>query len=635
MKRTLVLGIAGGVLAAALVAAPALKGGEERIESSPVAREKEEAGEERVRELDDKLSKAKASADSAVGGGRFDEAEAVLLDFLNDVQEDPWKTRAEKALKTLETKAEEALSTQRIQVDGLASRGDPVKAHEMLMEAVAKTTARLKKSLAGDLKKLEQRRREAEEKRAKLEKLLVETRREALAHMEKGKLTEVVKAYEKLRADARLADARSLLTKELAAFRKLQAVVDAAETEAASRVGKQITAHGITGTIAGAGGGNIRIASGEAELVRPILKLDLKTLLGLTGLKADGSTDPTGTAMLYLWRGDMDRASRILEQQLQEGKDISVLSWLLADVDRRSAESKAARLSESLKTLVAEKKWTEAHAALTALKEDCYGTRAYVEAETYLDSIAARVEEEALKKENEAGGTPSADGPSGKGFDDLHPIPGMVGKIRRIPGLNGFQAEYRFDGDDDLKDWEGKGPVSDKWTVKDGALVGTEGSITHKLPFVDNILIEAKVQSTSRFALQVGEYRFDWYPQGSGGTSVHATSQGTDLPGGSNYLYRMPPGTLLMRWTIKKNIIMWYCWGNKAIIKAKDWGTPKKDRTITLGLSSYSGTGGKTSRTPPTDDAGDPPHVRFEEITIRGSVDGEWLRATLRSAIEK
>ena len=32
-----------------------------------------------------------------------------------------------------------------------------------------------------------------------------------------------------------------------------------------------------------------------------------------------------------------------------------------------------------------------------------------------------------------------------------------------------------------------------------------------------------------------------------------------------------------MRWTRKKNAFLWYCWGNKAIAKAKDWGTVADD----------------------------------------------------------
>jgi hypothetical protein len=220
----------------------------------------------------------------------------------------------------------------------------------------------------------------------------------------------------------------------------------------------------------------------------------------------------------------------------------------------------------------------------------------------------------------------------------------MAGKIRRIPGRNGFRAEYTFDDEAQLADW-GVEDDDEKegWSVKNGSLIGKRGGITHKIPFRGDILVEAKVLSSSRFALEIGEYRFEWYPYSSGGTRVNALRHGTVLAGGRNYLYHVPPGTLQMRWIRKKNVLTWYCWGNKAIIKAKDWGTAEKDSTVRIEQAAYSSTLYGTVYRRSADGAtsirygetGDSRDVRIKEITIRGSADDEWLRGVLRDAIEE
>ena len=93
-----------------------------------------------------------------------------------------------------------------------------------------------------------------------------------------------------------------------------------------------------------------------------------------------------------------------------------------------------------------------------------------------------------------------------------------------------------------------------------------------------------------------------------------------------------------MRWVRKKNVLLWYCWGNKAIVKAKDWGTINQDSTVRIEPAAYPTTSYYGTTYGGTTIPGVAPgfgEVRIEEIKIHGAVDATWLRGVLQDALKK
>jgi hypothetical protein len=407
----------------------------------------------------------------------------------------------------------------------------------------------------------------------------------------------------------------------------VEAILEKAEKQAAASIGKDFTIQGIAGKIAGVDNGRIRIRSGGAEFSQPLWNLKTSEILELAKLREDGIGEPLGVAMLYLSRGETEKAKKILDGREARGAATAIHRSLLEEMETRLAEKKAEGLIASVQKLVLAKKWSRASEIFETLRDEYSDTQAYAASRKTIDSLGSVIEREALRaEEKKAGG--------GAAVPSTSPMPGIEGAVRRVAGVNAFRVDYTFDRKEELNDWEPIGSSSSsskRWQVENGHLSGRSYSgLRNKIRFVGDVSLEAKITGASNFAVHIGEYRFTWYRYsyfyGSTGVDLSVSKQGMVMPGGENYLYNIPLEMLPMRWLRKKDTLTWY-WGTKKILKVKDKGDMNEDSTIRIeSRSSYSSSHASDRNRY---------SVKMDDIRVYGMVDAEWLKEIRDKAANK
>jgi serine/threonine-protein kinase len=468
---------------------------------------------------------AQRQAGQQLAAGNYRGGEQKYLHFLTYVPKDPWLKRAEAELARVRASARKAYETERKKADDLMAAGKSSEAYELMLDLIDKTTVESAKQAAGTLRSLDRTQRKIEETRRKQEEMLAKARSQAFEDFDTGGLSGVSTAYEGLLRDSRFSFARDSLEREAKTLEKIGRVLKKAEDKAATRIGKEMTVHGIAGKIVRVEKGSITVEAGGAQFSEKIAKLKSAEILDLAGVST--KIDSIEAAIVHVSCGEYPTARRMLDRLSKAGDDVTAPMAILTEIQGRTGETKATEPASS----------PGAPARAASVKPG--------------------------------------------------QIPGFVVETSLGVSAYSYKGTYAFDNSSELNDWVKEASSQDPWTVAHGSLTskGGYGRLRNRIEFVGDITVEAELDSNSNFALKIGEYSFIWYPvYGSDPTAkkIKVLKSGIRIVP-ERQTYDPRPGTVKMKWERKGTKLTWYL-GDRRILMTNDSG--KLSKTSMLAIES-------------------------------------------------